>query len=32
MLLLHRINSIELEDPDKEQIINCFEHRIMTIL
>ena len=32
MLILHRINSIELEDPDKEQIINCFEHRIMTIL
>lgn len=31
-LLIRRINSIELEDPNKEQIINCFEHRIMTIL
>lgn len=32
MLLVHRLNSIELNDPDKEQIVNCFEHRIMTIL
>lgn len=31
-LLVRRINSIELEDPNKNQIINCFEHRIMTIL
>ena len=31
-LLIRRINSIELEDPDKKQIIDCFEHRIMTIL
>lgn len=32
MLLIRRINSIELEDPNKEQIIRCFESRIMTIL
>lgn len=31
-LLVRRINSIELEDPNKEQIIDSFEHRIMTIL
>ena len=32
LLLIRRINSIELNDPDKKQIINCFDHRIMTIL
>ena len=32
MLLMRRINSIELEDPNKDHIIHCFEHRIMTIL
>ena len=32
MLLVRRINSIELDDPQKNQIIDCFEHRVMTIL
>ena len=32
ILLIRRINSIELDDPDKKQIIDCFEQRIMTIL
>lgn len=32
MLLIRRINSIELKDPNKDQIIRCFERRIMTIL
>lgn len=31
-LLIRRINSIELEDPNYKQIIDCFEHRVMTIL
>lgn len=30
--LIHRINSIELEDPQKDKIIECFDTRIMTIL
>lgn len=32
MLLIQRINCIELDDPNKDQITYCFEHRIMTIL
>lgn len=32
MLLIQRINSIELEDPNKEEIMKCFDERIMTIL
>lgn len=31
-LLIQRLNSIELEDPYKKQILSCFDHRIMTIL
>lgn len=31
-ILISRINSIELKDPGYEQIINCFDKRIMTIL
>ena len=31
-LLIRRINSIELKDPNYKQIIDCFEHRVMTIL
>ena len=30
--LIHRINSIELGDPQKDKIIECFDTRIMTIL
>ena len=32
MKLIRRINSIELDDPQKDQIIECFDTRIMTIL
>lgn len=32
MKLIRRINSIELDDPKKDQIIECFDTRIMTIL
>ena len=32
MLLVRRLNSIELEDLNKDNIIDCIEHRIMTIL
>lgn len=31
-ILYHRINSILLQDPNSENIINCFETRIMPIL
>jgi hypothetical protein len=31
-ILISKINSIELKDPGHEQIINCFDKRIMTIL
>lgn len=32
MKLIRRINSIELDPPQKDQIIECFDTRIMTIL
>lgn len=32
MLLVRRLNSIELEDLNKDNIVDCIEHRIMTIL